>query len=73
MPAFAFGACTEEFAGDTGLRKGLNVAVWAVACSLPAWFLRSDSLASAAGIALALVLFYAVLGLSAGRRRLGAF
>lgn len=62
MPAFAFAACNDELAGKSGLRKGLNVGVWAIACSLPAWFLRSDSLVTAVAIVIVTGLFYAVLG-----------
>ncbi|MDB5071668.1 MAG: hypothetical protein JWM87_2779 [Candidatus Eremiobacteraeota bacterium] len=62
MPAFAFAACNDELAGEPGLRKGLRVGIWAIACSLPAWFLRSDSVASAVEIVIATALFYAVLG-----------
>jgi hypothetical protein len=62
MPAFAFAACNEQLAGEPGLRKGLRVGIWAIACSLPAWFLRSDNVASAVGIVLATALFYAMLG-----------
>jgi hypothetical protein len=62
MPAFAFAACSDELAGNSALRKGLSVGVWAIACSLPAWFLRSDSFVTAAAVALATGLFYVVLG-----------
>jgi len=62
LPAFAFAACSDELAGESGLRKGLNVALWAIACSLPAWFLRSDNLVTAVAIVIATGLFYAVLG-----------
>jgi hypothetical protein len=62
MPAFAFAACSDELAGESGLRKGLYVGVWAIACSLPAWFLRSESLVTALAIVIATGLFYAVLG-----------
>ena len=40
IPGFAFAACSDELAGKSGLRKGLNVGIWVIACSLPAWFLR---------------------------------
>ena len=49
-----------EFAA--GLRKGLGVGAWAIACSLPAWFLRSDGLVTAIAIVVAAALFYGVLG-----------
>jgi hypothetical protein len=62
LPAFAFAACSEELAGESGLGKGLRVGAWAIACSLPAWFLRSDSLVTAVSVALVTGLFYAVLG-----------
>nr|MDQ6941516.1 hypothetical protein [Candidatus Eremiobacteraeota bacterium] len=62
LPAFAFAACYDELAGRSGLRKGLNVGVWTIACSLPAWFLRSDSVVTATAIAIVTGLFYAVLG-----------
>jgi hypothetical protein len=62
MPAFGFAACSEEIAGKTGLRKGWSVGVWAIACSLPAWFLRSDSFTTAVAIVILTGLFYAVLG-----------
>jgi len=50
MPAFAFAACNDELAGASGPRKALNVGCWAIACSLPAWFLRWDGLVSAVAI-----------------------
>lgn len=62
MPAFAFAMCNDELAGNSGLRKGLNVGAWAIACSLPAWVLRSDSFMTAFAIVIATGLFYAVLG-----------
>jgi hypothetical protein len=62
MPAFAFAACGELFAGSTGLRKGIGLGTWVVACSLPAWFLRSDNLFTAIAVAVLTVVFYAVLG-----------
>ncbi|MEA2721827.1 MAG: hypothetical protein QOJ39_3691 [Candidatus Eremiobacteraeota bacterium] len=62
LPAFAFAACSDELAGSSGLRKGLNVGLWVIACSLPAWFLRSDSLATAIAVAAVTGLFYIVLG-----------
>ncbi len=62
LPAFAFAACSDELAGDSTLRKGLNVGVWAIACSLPALFLRSDSLPTAVAVVLVTGLFYAMLG-----------
>ncbi len=62
LPAFAFAACNDELAGRSGLRKGLNVGAWTIACSLPAWFLRSDSVVTAAAIVIVTGLFYAVLG-----------
>ncbi|MDB5040990.1 MAG: hypothetical protein JWN27_1716 [Candidatus Eremiobacteraeota bacterium] len=63
MPAFAFAACGEELAGEPGLRKGLGVGAWAIGCSLPAWFLRSDGLGTAVEIVIAAAVFYGVLGL----------
>jgi hypothetical protein len=63
MPAFAFAACGDQLAGEPGVRKGLGVGAWAIACSLPAWFLRSESLATAVAIVIAAGLFYAALGL----------
>jgi hypothetical protein len=62
LPAFTFAVCSERFAGATGLRKGLGLGAWVVACSLPAWFLRSDDLLTAIAVALLTVVFYAVLG-----------
>ena len=62
MPAFAFAACNEEIAGESGLRKGLSAGLWAIACSLPAWLLHFDSVVSAAAIVVAAGLFYIVLG-----------
>ena len=62
IPAFAFAACSDELAGSSGLRKGINVGVWVIACSLPAWFLRSDSFVTAVAVIIATGVFYAVLG-----------
>jgi hypothetical protein len=68
MPAYAFAAYSEGLAGESTLRKGLSVGVWAIACSLPAWFLRSDSFVTAIAIVIATGLFYAVLGASPNLR-----
>ncbi|HYW52356.1 MAG TPA: hypothetical protein VE826_00230 [Dongiaceae bacterium] len=62
LPAFAFAAGSVELAGATGLRKGLAAGAWVVACSLPAWFLRADSLFTAAAVVVLTGIFYAVLG-----------
>jgi hypothetical protein len=62
IPAFAFAACNDELAGNSGLRKELRVGIWVISCSLPAWFLRSDNFATAVAIAIATGLFYALLG-----------
>jgi hypothetical protein len=62
IPAFAFAAYGDELAG-TGLRKGFNVGIWAVACSIPAWFLRSDNAVAAIAIAALTGLFYVALAL----------
>ena len=62
LPAFAFAACSHELAGKSGFRKGVNVGGWAVACSLPAWFLGSDNVVTAVAVAILTVLFYTTLG-----------
>ena len=62
IPAFAFAAWSDELAGKSGLRKGVNVALWVIGCSLPAWLLRSDSFVTAVAVAIVSGLFYAVLG-----------
>jgi hypothetical protein len=49
-------------AGGSVLRKACNAGIWAVACSLPAWFLRSDGLLSAVAVVLATAVFYVALG-----------
>ncbi len=62
LPAFAFAACSGEIAGGSGLRKGLGVGVWVIACSVPAWFLHANSLTTAVAVAVALGAFYVLLG-----------
>jgi len=66
VPAFAFGACYDELAGSSAVRKGLIVAVWAVACSFPAWFVRLDSALAIVSVAVVTALFYFALGIFSG-------
>lgn len=63
IPAYAFGAAYERIRGNTGMHKAVNVAVWAIACSLPAWFLRLDSAASILVTAVQVAVFFTALGL----------
>jgi hypothetical protein len=63
IPAYAFGAAYERIRGSTGVHKAVNVAIWAVACSLPAWFLRLDNPASIVVTAVQIAVFYTALGL----------
>jgi hypothetical protein len=62
FPAFAFAACGDLLAGTSGVRKGLNAGAWVIACSLPAWFLRSDDGLTAVAVAAATFAFYVMLG-----------
>lgn len=63
-PAFVFGACYELIRGRSGLQKALAVAAWAIACSLPSWWLRLQSPQSVVSIAVETALFYTVLGIT---------
>ena len=62
FPAFAFAACGDALKGESGVRKGINAGAWVVACSLPAWFLRSDDGLTAVAVAAVTFAFYLMLG-----------
>ena len=62
FPAFAFAAYGNDFKGESGLRKGVSVGAWVIACSVPAWFLHADDGLTAVAIAAVTCAFYALLG-----------
>jgi hypothetical protein len=62
VPAVAFATWCERSSGSPAMRLALTIGAWAIACSLPAWFLRLETVGSFVAMVVVTAAFYLSLG-----------